>query len=140
MQFKKRREMKHTKIEIIPMIDTMFFLLVFFILTSLNLVKLTVLNVNLPEASEQNIPQVKQPVDLSIDIREDSSVYINNTLVNDLGQIGEELLRQAGANVDTEGTTVTINASPRVKHGLVVQVMDEARSAKFSRFAIATQE
>ena len=55
MQFRRRRAMKHTKIEIIPMIDTMFFLLVFFILTSLNLVKLTVLNVNLPEATPENI-------------------------------------------------------------------------------------
>jgi biopolymer transport protein ExbD len=33
MQFKQRRELKRTKIEIIPMIDTIFFLLVFFMLS-----------------------------------------------------------------------------------------------------------
>ena len=140
MQFNRRRAMKHTKIEIIPMIDTMFFLLVFFILTSLNLVKLTVLNVNLPEAAVNQNQVEQQDKPLSIEIRSDSSVYVNRTLVNDLGQIGDELRRHAGADVDTEAATVTINAHSKVKHGLVVQVMDEARKAKFSRFAIATQE
>ena len=51
MQFKRQRELKRTKIEIIPMIDTMFFLLVFFMLSSLALTRLNGLPVNLPRAS-----------------------------------------------------------------------------------------
>ena len=51
MEFKRRRELKRTKIEIIPMIDTMFFLLVFFMLSSLALTRLNGLPVNLPRAS-----------------------------------------------------------------------------------------
>ena len=51
MRFSTRRAMKHTKIEIIPMIDTMFFLLVFFILASLNIIDLRGLNLELPPAA-----------------------------------------------------------------------------------------
>ena len=51
MQFKRHRELKRTRIEIIPMIDTMFFLLVLFMLSSLALTKLNGLPVNLPQAS-----------------------------------------------------------------------------------------
>src|SRR6201986_5310331 len=49
--FKGRRELKRTKIEIIPMIDTMFFLLVFFMLSSLALTRINGLKVNLPRTS-----------------------------------------------------------------------------------------
>ena len=51
MQFQRQRELKRTKIEIIPMIDTMFFLLVFFMLSSLALARLNGFPVNLPRAS-----------------------------------------------------------------------------------------
>ena len=50
MRFSTRRELKRTKIEIIPMIDTMFFLLVFFILASLSIIDLRGLNLELPPA------------------------------------------------------------------------------------------
>ena len=51
MRFKQRRQLKRTRIEIIPMIDTMFFLLVFFMLSSLALVRQNSIHVNLPKAS-----------------------------------------------------------------------------------------
>ena len=46
---RRQREFKHTKIEIIPMIDTMFFLLVFFLLSSLNIINLESIGLNLPK-------------------------------------------------------------------------------------------
>ena len=66
MQFKQRRELKRTKIEIIPMIDTIFFLLVFFMLSSLALVRLNGLPVNLPPASTATRQQA-QDVTITID-------------------------------------------------------------------------
>ena len=56
MRFTERRELKKTKIEIIPMIDTMFFLLVFFILASLEIIDLRGLNLNLPSATNSTVP------------------------------------------------------------------------------------
>ena len=45
-----RTEMKKARIEIIPMIDTIFFLLVFFMITSLSMVPMSAHQVNLPRA------------------------------------------------------------------------------------------
>ena len=66
MQFRKRREMRKAKIEIIPMVDTMFFLLVFFMLSSLALTRQNGLPVNLPKASTAPKRSCCQPVTSSI--------------------------------------------------------------------------
>src|SRR5258708_16687852 len=74
MEFKRRRELKRTKIEIIPMIDTMFFLLVFFMLSSLALTRLNGLPVNLPRA---NTAPKQAATELTITIDKSQQVYIN---------------------------------------------------------------
>ncbi len=134
MEFKRRRELKRTKIEIIPMIDTIFFLLVFFMLSSLALVKLNGLPVNLPNAATA----VKQQSnDLTITIDKDRQVYVNKQPVT-LAQLGPILKADAGANTDLSTATVVINADLSVPHGLVVSCIDASREAGISSFAIAT--
>src|SRR2546421_5801279 len=97
MEFKRRRELKRTKIEIIPMIDTMFFLLVFFMLSSLALVRLQGLPVNLPRASSA---QKQRAADLTVTIDKNQQVYVNKEPVT-LANLGEKLLEKAGGpNVD----------------------------------------
>src|SRR5579862_7860383 len=87
VEFKRRRELKRTKIEIIPMIDTMFFLLVFFMLSSLALTRLNGLPVNLPRAS--TAPK-QNPVDLTVTIDKDQKVYLNKQLI-DVATLPEQL-------------------------------------------------
>ena len=48
------RQMKRARIEIIPMIDTIFFLLVFFMITSLSMVKMKAMSVALPKSTPAN--------------------------------------------------------------------------------------
>ncbi len=134
MTFKRRRELKRTKIEIIPMIDTMFFLLVFFMLSSLALTKLMGLPVNLPKAS--TAPK-QNPVDLTVTIDRNQRVYLNKELI-DIAQLPEQLQAKAGPNADLSQTPIIINADLQVPHGLVVRCMDEARTVGITRFAIAT--
>src|SRR5438874_2413531 len=125
MTFKRGRDLKKTKIEIIPMIDTMFFLLVFFMLSSLALTKLMGLPVNLPKAS--TAPK-QNPVDLTVTIDKDQKVYINKSLI-DIADLPAQLLAKAGgASADLSTTPVIINADLTVPHGLVVRCMDEART------------
>ena len=133
MRFKARRELKRTKIEVIPMIDTMFFLLVFFMLSSLALTKLNGLPVNLPQAS--TAPK-QAPVDLTVTIDKASQVYVNKRPVA-VADLGPELLR-AAKGADLARSSVVINADESVHHGLVVRCIDEARGVGISRFAIAT--
>src|SRR5271170_4189692 len=106
MEFRRRRELKRTKIEIIPMIDTMFFLLVFFMLSSLALTRLNGLPVNLPHASTSP----KQPVtDLTMTVDKNQQVYVNKQPVT-LDNLGALLVEKAGGpNVDLGQASVIIN-------------------------------
>ena len=78
MRLARHREVKETKIEIIPMIDTMFFLLVFFILASLNILDLRGLNLELPASADQTRPRI-DPKDVRLEIRIDKDG--NKTIV-----------------------------------------------------------
>jgi len=134
MEFKRRRELKQTKIEIIPMIDTIFFLLVFFMLSSLALVKFNGLPVNLPQASTATKQQGK---DLTITVDKQRRVYLNKKLV-DVNNLAQALADEIGPVADASDEMVIINADLSVPHGLVVQCIDESRRAGITRFAIAT--
>lgn len=135
MEFKRRRELKRTKIEIIPMIDTMFFLLVFFMLSSLALTKLNGLPVNLPRAS--TAPK-QAAADLTVTVDKNQQVFVNKEPVT-LEGLGTKLVQMAGGpNVDLNTASVIINADTSVPHGVVVRCIDEARGIGITRFAIAT--
>jgi biopolymer transport protein ExbD len=134
VEFKRRRELKRSKIEIIPMIDTMFFLLVFFMLSSLALTRLNGLPVNLPHASTA----AKQAaVDLTITVDKNQQIFVNKEPVP-VAELPTRLMEKAGPHADLTSTSVVINADAGVPHGLVVRCMDEARSIGVTHFAIAT--
>src|SRR5579863_1417979 len=124
MEFKSRRQLKRTKIEIIPMIDTMFFLLVFFMLSSLSLTRLQGFPVNLPQGNSS----VKvTSMDFTVTIDKNQRVYVNKVPV-DIGDVGDELTRLAGGpKADLGKATVVINADEGVPYGTVIHCIDEAR-------------
>jgi biopolymer transport protein ExbD len=135
VEFKRRRELKRTRIEIIPMIDTMFFLLVFFMLSSLALTRLNGLPVNLPQAT--TAPK-QAATDLTLTIDKDQHLFVNKDPVT-LENVAEKLVEKAGGpNVDLSTAAVIVNADLTVPHGIVVKCIDEARTVGITRFAIAT--
>lgn len=134
MQFKQRRELKRARIEIIPMIDTMFFLLVFFMLSSLALTKLNGLPVNLPQSA--TAPK-QAPAELTITVDRNQKLYVNKVPVS-FETLEPKLVESAGRGADLGQATVIINADASVPHGLVVRCIDGARSVGIVKFAIAT--
>jgi biopolymer transport protein ExbD len=135
LEFKRRRELKRTKIEIIPMIDTMFFLLVFFMLSSLALTRLNGLPVNLPRAS--TAPK-QAASDLTITVDKSEHLWVNKQPVTVDNLAGMLVEKAGGPNVDLGTASVIINADLSVRHGLVVKCIDEARSVGITKFSIAT--
>ena len=136
MEFKRRRQLKRTKIEIIPMIDTIFFLLVFFMLSSLALVKLKGLPVNLPKAATG---EKQKTDDLTVTIDKSEQIFVDKVPVT-MSQVGPTLIADAGPNADLSTTTVIINADKVVPNGIMVGCIDQARIAGISNFAIETQD
>jgi len=143
MQFGRSREMKKTKVEIIPMIDTMFFLLVFFILSSVGVIKLQGIDINLPKAEASTTPKTdKPPIDLTIAINKEQVIFVNAIRMRprqDIGQtLKREYLRQSPGG-EMKDASVVISADESVPHGTVVRCIDEARSVQINKFAIATK-
>jgi len=142
-KFNKGRDLKKTKIEIIPMIDTMFFLLVFFILSSLGIIKLQGQQVELPSVV---FGAQQKPAEVTISINAQEEIKVNNYDVSPGQDIGPLLVREIRKQTRTksnrfafENTTVVISADKAVANGLVVRCIDQARAQNISKFAIATQ-
>ncbi len=90
--------MKKARIEIIPMIDTIFFLLVFFMFTSLSMVKMNGMDVSLPKDSSS--PDQKPPPQVVVTVDTAASFYLNTTKV-DPAQLQAEMQERLNAKPDT---------------------------------------
>jgi len=131
MKRRKSREYRRGRIEIIPMIDVMFFLLATFMLSSLSLQNLDSLQVNLPQGEAEKL-SAKTPVTLTL--TSDSKIFVNRTPVTleTLGDVLKPLLR------DSE-QKVVVSADSDAPQGIVVQAMLRARSAGAQHFLIAVK-
>ncbi len=123
---------KKARIEIIPMIDTMFFLLVFFMIATLSMTLQRGMPVNLPASNTatDNIPH-----EVSLTLTEQGQFFFNRETITvpDLAPRLQRLLREQGK------PSVVINADKAVPHGRVVEVMDIVRQTGISTMAIATE-
>ncbi len=128
----QRRSIKKARIEIIPMIDTIFFLLVFFMISTLSMTQFKGMPVNLPKAaSGQQAPAESA----AITIDKDGRLFLNQQAI-DKAALGEALSQQLAKNAEM---LVVINADDGVQHGQVVEIMDIARSANVAKMAIAVK-
>ncbi|MGH7845304.1 MAG: ExbD/TolR family protein [Candidatus Binatia bacterium] len=127
-----RKTFKKARIEIIPMIDTIFFLLVFFMISTLSMAHYRGLPVNLPKAATG---QPAPSESASVTITQDGKVSIDKQEVA-RENIRTVLQQRLSANPDL---LVLINADERVEHGFVVHVMDDARQAGVTKMAIAVK-
>src|SRR5947207_13127754 len=113
---------KRARIEIIPLIDIMFFLLASFMMVSLSQTHMKGIRVNLPAAVAPPPSQVKDYV--SIKVREGNVVTFDNQIVPD-DQVLPRLYELHRANPDIK---VSISASLMALHGDVITVLDKVRS------------
>lgn len=132
MKRRKSREVKRGRIEIIPMIDVMFFLLATFMLSSLSMQNLDALRINLPQGEAEHLHQ-NQP--LTLTVTHTSQIYVNHTRVtlSTLSSVLKPLI--AG---DTQ-QNIIVSADNTAPQGVVVQTMLKARAAGAEHFLIAVK-
>jgi len=131
MKLRKPRTFRKGRIEIIPMIDVMFFLLATFMLSSLSLQNLDSLQVNLPQGEAEKL-QTKTPVTLAL--TSDSQIFINRIPVtlDTLAATLKPLLQDSDQKL-------IVSADNDAPQGIVVQAMLRARSAGAQHFMIAVK-
>src|SRR5215813_7281009 len=118
---------KRARIEIIPLIDIMFFLLASFMMVSLSQTHMKGIRVNLPAAIAPPPSQVKDYV--SIKVREGNVVTFDNQIVTD-DQVLPHLFELHRANPEIK---VSISADLMAMHGDVIAVLDKVRSAGITK-------
>jgi biopolymer transport protein ExbD len=131
MKLRRSRTYRRGRIEIIPMIDVMFFLLVTFMLASLSMQSLNSITVNLPQGDAPNL-QHKEPV--TVTVTHDGQIYLDKTLVTltTMAFVLKPML-------DPEDHGVVINADSAAAEGVVVEAMLQARRAGVDHFLIAVK-
>lgn len=124
---------KHARIEIIPLIDVIFFLLATFVMVSLSMVKNKGIPVNLPAAASAQ-PQDRKDF-ASITLTEKGEVYFNKQIVStaELEIALKDLLAQ---NPEPK---VFINGDNKAEFGKAVEALDIARRLGITKIAIETK-
>lgn len=131
MKFRKSRGYRRGRIEIIPMIDVMLFLLATFMLASLSMQNLHSLAVNLPQGKAAPM-QAKTPVTLTI--TQDSQIFLDKIPVT-LGTLAETLKPMLKGSE----SSLIVSADTAAPNGIVVQAMLQTRKAGAEHFLIAVK-
>ena len=120
---------KKARIEIIPLIDIMFFLLASFMMVSLSQVAMKGMKVNLP-TGQSGLPQSKRDyVALSVD--RDGYYYWDKQRIN----LEEILPKLRQVYVTSPEAKLFIRADKETLHGNVTRMLDEIRASGFNKIS-----
>ena len=121
----------NNKIDILPMIDIIFSILAFLIISSLYLTRVDTISVDLPKASN-SITQNKKFVNISID--KGGNLFVNKKRTK-LQDVKFKVINLTNQNMNL----VVLNADKNVSHGYVISVLDMLRSIDGLKLAISTK-
>lgn len=122
------------RIEIIPLIDIMFFLLAAFMLVSLSMVNMKSVKVNLPTATVGNTDTQKDFLNISVD--KAGMVYCDKKPVG-LNELAQSLASFQRTNADVR---VFISGDQDARHGDVIHVLDVVRGAGVQKVAFEIRD
>jgi biopolymer transport protein ExbD len=124
-------ETRKARIEIIPMIDVMLFLLVFFIIVTLQMIPDAGVSLQLPVSSQtDSLPHPK----FTVNVLPDGTVQVKGQTVTDA-----ELTAMLEADGDPAKTELTIATDKSTAFQKFMNVIDDARKASVTDIGIAAQ-
>jgi biopolymer transport protein ExbD len=118
---------------VVPLLDVMFALLTFFVLSTLFLTRTEGLPVNLPQA--KSATQQKTPARATLTVNEKTEVFLNKQKIG-ISEVSDRVEKLVEPN---QNLVVVLNADLTVKHGEIVQIMDQLRQVPGVKMAIATK-
>ena len=130
MRLQDRRTMCKPEVNIIPMIDIMFFLLVFFMLSTLYMVNVKTIDTDLPQASHA---ETNMKVNYLVTLRGDGSLWLEDKAISE-----EDLLRQARAEQKRNPKfVIVLRADQNLDYGMVMGLLDKFKGAGIKRIALS---
>lgn len=126
---------KKARIEIIPLIDVIFFLLATFVLFTLSLNRIQSVPVDLPVAGSPPDPNAPPPEVVTIQVSGDGAIFWNRELID----MGEVPSRIAYYKTQTEDPRILLAGDEKARFGVTVAVLDEVRKAGITKFSVETR-
>lgn len=132
MNIRSLRTTNKPKLMIIPMIDIIFFLLVFFMMSMLSMVVQKTMPVNLPTATASSVDLQRK---IPITITADGKIYVEQDAY-DLNGMAKRLEAEKAKGGDL---TIILRADQRAQYGEFVQVLDTLKKMQLNKIAVATE-
>lgn len=133
MKLRDPRKFEKPEIIIIPMIDIMFFLLVFFMIATMSMVDLKTVDVSMPKAT--NV-QTNLSVTYLVTIKKDGTLWLEDKAIT-----MDDLLRRAQAEQSKNSKfAVAIRADESVDYAELMKLVDALKGAGINRFALAADK
>ncbi|MDT8316914.1 MAG: biopolymer transporter ExbD [bacterium] len=131
MQLRRKKRIESPP-DITPMIDVVFLLLIFFMIST-TFINTPGIKITLPEATSDEIKTEKTTIRLVISNKGDIYMDDEKLALEALGNIFTSAAKEAKESI------VIISADENASHGSVVKVMDSAKNSGITRLAIETQ-
>ncbi|SDS34022.1 biopolymer transporter ExbD [Opitutus sp. GAS368] len=125
---------KKARVEIIPLIDVIFFLLATFVLFTLSLNRIQSVPVDLPVAKPNSDPQDNKD-SVTIQVSADNSLFWNREPM----EMSDLPSRITAYKSQTEDPKILIAGDEKARFGATVQVLDEVRKAGILKFSVETR-
>ena len=131
MQLRSLQSEEKPLLMIIPMIDIIFFLLVFFMMSMLTMVTQKTIALNLPKTTVAKVDTTKT---VPVSVTKDGQIYVEQDQV----RLEELSARLSTMKTGDEKLTVVLRGDTDVNYGAVVSVMDVIRLSGIERVSMAT--
>jgi biopolymer transport protein ExbD len=135
MRLRTNGHIERARIEIVPLIDIMFFLLATFIMVSLSMTKNQGMQVQLPSASTSEKQQDENKA-VTLTVKENGEIFFNKDKVTP-AQLPFKLQTYKTAEKDPK---VIVNSDANADFKQVVAVLDEARKQGILKVGISTEK
>lgn len=129
----KNNYQKKARIELIPLIDSIFLVLVFFMYAMMSMVVHRGIPVDVPEAIYSQIDKKKY---ISITVTENNDIYLDSEKVT-ISELSSNLADAKEKNSEME---VYINADKKTYHGFVIKVLDRVRNAGIQKISFEVEQ
>lgn len=128
MRLRDRHAITKPEIMIIPMIDIMFFLLVFFMMSTLSMVNVKTVDVDMPQAQSA---ETKLAVTYVVTMRRDGQLFLEDKPIEETA-----LIEQAAQN---SRFSVVVRADQGLDYGMVIALLDRFKSRGILHIGLAAQ-
>ena len=133
MRLRDRRAWQKPEVIIIPMIDIMFFLLVFFMMSTLYMVQVKTVDVDMPQAASA---ETQLAVSYVVTMKRDGSLYLEDQPVTEAALLD----RAAAENQRSAKFSVVVRADQGLDYGMVVGLLDKFKARGITHMGLAAAD